>query len=96
MHRLGQMPQKPLQQPYTAELQREVAQLADQQVGRGADGGGCGVFEADCGRSRGSEWHRLVVSATSDDGTYSSVNESIVSTTDINTVICLFCGSEAP
>ena len=96
MRRLGPMPQKPLKQPYTAEVQREVAPLTAQQVGRGADGGGCGVFEADCGRSRGSEWHRLVVSATSDDGTYSSVNESIVSTTDINPVKCLFCGSEAP
>ena len=95
MRRLGTMPQKPLQQPYTAELQREVAQLADQQVGRGADGGGCGVFEADCGRCRGSWWHRLVVLATSDDGTYRSVNESIVSTTDINAVNCLFCVSEA-
>ena len=95
MRRLGTMPQKPLQQPYTAELQREVPQLADQQVGRGADGGGCGVFEADCGRRRGSWWHRLVVLATSDDGTYRSVNESIVSTTDINAVNCLFCVSEA-
>ena len=50
MRRLGPMPQKRLQQPYTADLQREVAQLTAQQVGRGADGGGCGVFEADCGR----------------------------------------------
>ena len=96
MRRLGTMPQKPLQQPYTAELQREVAQLTAQQVGRGADGGGCGVFEADCGCCRGSWWCRLVVTATSDDGTYRSVNESIVSTTDINPVNCLFCGSEAP
>ena len=54
------------------------------------------MFEADCGRSRGSEWHRLVVSVTSDDGTYSSVNESIVSTTDINAVNCLFCSSKTP
>ena len=54
------------------------------------------MFEADCGSCRGSWWHRLVVLATSDDGTYSSVNESIVSTTDITTVNCLFCGSEAP
>ena len=89
------MPQKPLQQPYTAELQREVAQLADQQVGYGVDGDGCGVFEADCGRCRGSWWYRLVVPATSDDGTYRYVNESIVSTTDINPVNCLFCVSEA-
>jgi hypothetical protein len=90
------MPQKRMQQPYTAELQREVAQLTAQQVDRGADGGGCGVFEADCGRWRGFGRHGLVVPATSDDGTYSSVNESIVSTTDINPVKCLFCGSEAP
>ena len=48
--RLGPMPQKPLQQPYKAEVQREVAELADQRIGRGADGGGCGAFEADCGR----------------------------------------------
>ena len=54
MRKLGTMPQKPLQQPYTAEIQREVAQLADQQVDRGADGGGCVVFEAECGRCRGS------------------------------------------
>ena len=96
MRRLGTMPQKPLQQPYTAELPREVAQLADQQVGYGVDGDGCGVFEADCGRCRGSWWYRLVAPATSDDGTYRSVNESIVSTTDINAVNCLFCSSETP
>ena len=89
------MPQKPLQQPYTAELQREVAQLADQQVGLGVDGGVYGMFEANCGRCRGTWWYLLVVPATSDDGTYSSVNESIVSTTDINAVNCLFCVSEA-
>jgi hypothetical protein len=90
------MPQKPLKQAHTAELQREVAQLADQQVGYGVDGDGCGVFEADCGCCRGSWWCRLVVTATSDDGTYRSVNESIVSTTDINAVNCLFCSSETP
>ena len=50
MRRLAPIPQKRLQQPYTAELQREVAQLTAQQVGRGANGGGCGVFEADYGR----------------------------------------------
>ena len=50
MRRLGPMPQKRMQQPYTAELQREVAQLTAQQVDRGADGGGCGVFEADYDR----------------------------------------------
>ena len=96
MRRLGPMPQKPLKSAHTAEFQREVAQLADQQVGHGANGGGCGVFEADCGRCRGSWWYRLVVPATSDDGTYRSVNESIVSTTDINAVNCLFCSSETP
>ena len=79
-----------------SSVQREVAQLVDQQAGRGANGGGCDVFEADCGRCRGSWWYRLVVPATSDDGTYSSVNESIVSTTDINAVNCLFCSSETP
>ena len=96
MRRLGPMPQKPLKPAHTAEFQREVAQLADQQVGYGVDGDGCGVFEADCGRCRGSWWYRLVVPATSDDGTYRSVNESIVSTTDINAVNCLFCSSETP